>query len=155
MPGLARILSFSGTDPDSSIFRYTFGQFFGSRTDFTISCYSPGFYRFPVLTPILPFSVVLRIVFRFSQGFYLLPRLPLILSFSGTEHDSTIFRYSFEMFLGSRTDSTFSRYSHGFYRFSVLTLILPFFRTRSDSFSVLAQILPFPGTRPDSIIYRY
>ena len=51
-------------------------------------------------------------------------------------------------------DSTFSRYTVGFYHFSILTLILPFFGTRSDSFSVLARILPFPATRPYSILFQ-
>ena len=122
--------------------------------DSTISQYSPEFYHFVVLTLILPFfgtrsdrfSVIVRIL--------LFPGLARILSFSGTDPDSTIFQYSSGQCFGNRTDSTFSRYLPEFYHFSVLTMILPFFGTRSDSFSVIAPILPFPGTRPDSIIFR-
>ena len=92
-------------------------------------------------------------VFRYSHGFYLFPVLARILPFSGTDTDSTIFRYSSGQFFGTRKDSTFSRYSSGFYRFQVLTLILPFFGTRWDSFSVLARILAFSGPDTDSTIF--
>ena len=151
-PVLAQILVFSDPDTDSTIFCYSSGKFFGTRPDSTFSRYSPGYYRFQLLTLILPFfgtrgnsfSVLARIL-----PFLVLAR---ILAFSGTDTDSTIFPYSWGLFFGTRTDSTFSRYSPGFYRFQLLTLILPFFGTRRHSFSLLARILPFPGTRPDSTI---
>ena len=93
-------------------------------------------------------------VVRYSHGFYLFPVLARILPFSGPDTDSTIFGYSSGQFFGTRPDSTFSRYSPGFYRFQVLTLILPFFGTRRHSFSVLARILRFPDTLPDSTGFR-
>ena len=102
-------------------------------------------------------------VFQYSHGFYVFPVLARIQPFSGNDTDSTIFRYSWGQFFGTRTDlpfpgtrtdSTFSQYSSGFYRFQLLTLILPFFGTRRHSFSVLARILPFPGTLPDFTFFR-
>ena len=119
--------------------------FFGARGDnFSVLAWiltfpgtSPDSTVFPVLSPILPVS--------------------------GLDSDSTIFRYSSGQFFGTDTDSTFSRYSPAFYQFPVLTLILLFFGTRSDSFSVPARILPFSGlarilsfsgTDPDSTIFR-
>ena len=144
-PVLARILAFSSTDTDSTIFWFSWGQFFGTRMNFTFSRYSPGFYRFPVLV---------GTVFRCSHGCYLFPVLARILAFSDLDNDSTIYCYSSGMFFGTRPDSTFSRYSTGFYRFQLLTLILPFFGTRRHSFSVLARILLFPGTLPDFTVFR-
>ena len=85
---LARILPFTDSRPDSTIFRY-----------------SDRFH---------PLLVLAGTVFRYSYGFYLFPVLAPILSFSGTDRDSSIFRYSFGQFFGTRTDSTFSRYSPGF-----------------------------------------
>ena len=76
-----------------------------------------------------------------------------ILLFSGPHTDSNIFQYSSGKFFVTRTEYTLSRYSPGFDHFSVLTLILPYFDTRSNSFSILARILPIPGGRPDSIIF--
>ena len=154
-PVLARILSFSGTDSDSTIFRYSFGQFFGTRRDSTFSRYSPGFYHFPVLTLILPFFGTR------SDSFSVLAR---ILPFPGTDPDSAIFRYWFGQFFDNRTDSSLSRYSPGFYHFLVLTLILHFsvlvrtvFRYAQGFylFPVLARILSFSGTDPYSAIFRY
>ena len=94
------------------------------------------------------FSVLVRTVFRYSQGFYLFPVLARILSFSGTDADSTIFRHSFGQCFGTRRDSTFSRYSPGFYHFPILPPILPFSDTRPDCFSIVSQILPFPRYSP-------
>ena len=84
-PGLAPILSFSVSDPDSTFFRYSFGQLFGSRTDSTFSRDSPGFYRFPVQTLILPFFGTR------SDSFSVIAR---ILPFPGSRPDSIVFRYS-------------------------------------------------------------
>ena len=81
---LARILAFSGPDTDSSIFWCSWGQFFDTRIDSTFSRYSPGFYRFQVLTLILPFFGTRR------DSFSVLAR---ILPFPGTRPDSTVFRY--------------------------------------------------------------
>ena len=69
---------------------------------------------------------------------------------SGTLTDSIILLYWSGQFFGTRTDSTFCRYSPGFNNVPVLTHILPFFRTGTDSFSVLARIEPFAGTSLDS-----
>ena len=84
-PILARIPPFSGSHTDSALFRYSSGQFFGSGTDSTFSWYSPGFYHFPVLTLILPFSDTR------PDSFSVVAR---ILPFPGTRPNSTIFRYS-------------------------------------------------------------
>ena len=113
-PVLARILAFSDLDTDSTIFCYSSGMFFGTRPDSTFSRYSPGFYRFQLLTLILPFFGTRR--HSFSVLARILPFLVLamILGFSGIDIDSTIFRYSWGQFVGTRTDSTFSRYSPGF-----------------------------------------
>ena len=134
----ARILSFSDTDGDSTIFRYSVGQFFGTRTDSPFSRYSPGFNHFAVLKLILPFFGT-----RPSSFFV----LAWILPFLGTRPNSIIFRYSklFDPFLVIA--GTVFRYSHGFYLFLVLARILRFFDTQSD--------LPFSATHTDSIIFRY
>ena len=154
-PVVAGILSFSVIDPDSTIFRQWFGQFFGNRTDSIFSRYSLRFSHFPVLTLILPFFGTRLDNFSVLARILPYPVLARILPFSGTDPNSTIFWYSFAQFFGTRIDSTFSRYSPGFHHFPVLTLILPFFGTRSYSFSVIARILYFPGTRPDSFIFRF
>ena len=65
---LVPILPFSGTRPDSTIFR----------------C-SHRFEHFPVLAGTF---------FRYSYRFYLFPVLARILPFFGTHTDSTLFRYS-------------------------------------------------------------
>ena len=61
---LARILLFPGTLPettifrsshDSTIFRYSSGQFFDTRTNSPFSRHLPGFFHFSVLTLIRPF----------------------------------------------------------------------------------------------------
>ena len=100
-PVLARILSFFGTYPDSTIFRYSFGQFFctstdstfsrysfgqffGTRTESTFFRYSPVFYHFPILTRIPPF---------FSTRSDIFSVLARNLHFSGTCPDSIIFPY--------------------------------------------------------------
>ena len=82
---LAQILRFSDTHTDSTIFRYSSGQFFGSGTDSTFSGYSPEFYHFSVLTLILPFFDTR------PDSFSIVAR---ILPFPCTRPDSTIFRYS-------------------------------------------------------------
>ena len=124
---LARILPFSVTRPESTIFRY-----------------SQSFYPFPVLV---------RTIFRYSHGFYLFPVLNQILLFLGTHIDSTIFLLSPGQIFDTRPDSTFSPYSPGFYYFSVLTLIRPFYGILQDHFSILAWILTLPRTCQDSIIF--
>ena len=165
---LARILSFSDIDTDSTIFRYLFAQFFGTHTDSTFSQNSPGYYHFSVLTLILPFFRCHLVRFLVIARILHFPGVARILSFFGTDPDFTIIRYSCRQFFGTRTDSTFPRYSPGFYQFSVMTLILPFFVTRLHSFSVhtdsafsryspefyhfsiLTLIPPFFGTRSHS-----
>ena len=84
-PVLARILPFSGTHTHSNVFRYSFRQIFGTRTDSTFSRYSPGFYHFSELALIGPFFG------SHPNSFSILARL---LPFPGTRPDSTIFRYS-------------------------------------------------------------
>ena len=105
---LFRSLLFSGTDTDSTLFRYSSGKFFGTRTDSTFPEYSPEFYHFAVLTLILPFQLLVRKVSRYSYGFFLFLVVARILPFFATDTDSTLFQYSSGKFLGSRTDSTFS-----------------------------------------------
>ena len=117
--------------------------------------YLPGFYHFPVLTLILPFSETRPISFSIVAR---------ILSFLGTCPDSTIFRYSHWIYPFSKLvqtvfqywhGSTFSPYAPGLYHFQVLALILPFSDTRPESFSLLARIVHFPDIRPDSTIVWY
>ena len=143
---LARILSFLGTHPDSPIFRYShrFDPF--SVLVGTVFRHSYGFYLFPVITQIWPFSGT-------RQDNLLI--IAQILPFPGTPPDSTIFQYwhRFDPFLVLAV--TVFRHSHRFYLFPVLTQIRPFSGTHWDSFSIIAQILPFPGTLPDSAIFRY
>ena len=148
---LARIRPFSSTETDSTIFQYSFGQLFDTRTDstivvtrldYTLSWYTLGFKHFPILKLILPFfgtlsdsySILARIlplpssrpdsiifrsshwfyhfsilalhIFRYSHGLYLFPIFSRIRPFSGTHTDSTIFRYSFEQFFDTRSNST-------------------------------------------------
>ena len=151
-PVLARILAFSGPDTDSTIFRCSWGQLFGTRMDSTFSRYSPGSTVFRYRHLFYHFSVLVGTVFRYSQGFYLFPVLARILSFSGTDADSTIFRYSFGQFFCTRRDSTFSRYSPGFYhfwyshRFNPFPVLVGTIFGHSHGFylfPVLARILPF------------
>ena len=107
---VAGILLFSGPHTDSTIFRYSLGKFVVTRTDYTLSRYSPPdstifrhshwFYHF---------SILVQTVSRYSHVFYLFPVVARILSFSGTDPDITIFRYSSRKFLGTWTDSTFTR----------------------------------------------
>ena len=89
------ILSFYGTHTDSTIFRFSFGQFFNSGTDSTVSRYLPGFDHFPVLTLILPFFETR------PESFWIVAR---ILPFLGTRPNSTFF--------WTHTNSTLFRYSH-------------------------------------------
>ena len=153
MPVLARIQQCYGTYTHSTIFLYWSEQFFGTRTDSTFCRYSPGFNNVPVLTLILPFSVLVRTVLRYSHGFHLLPVLARIQHFFGSHTDSTIFPYWSGQFFGTRTDCTFCGFSPGFSNVPIHTLILPFFHTGPNSFSVLARMPPFTGTRPDSTIF--
>ena len=106
---MPRILPFIGIHADSTLFTYPIGQFFGHRTDSTLSRepldyaiyrYSRGFYPFPIPD---------RSVFRYSHGFYLIPIVPRILPFIDLPADSTLFRYLTDQFFGGRTDSTRSR----------------------------------------------
>ena len=109
----------------SSIFTkidFQSGYFFDTRTDSTISRYSPGFFHFSVLFN--PFLILAQTVFRYSHGFYLFPVLTRILPFFGTHTNSTLFRYSPRQFFDTRRDSTF---------FPVLARILPFFGTHTNS----------------------
>ena len=123
-----------------------------------------GSHHQEVLARILPFSVVTQIrpFFGTRRGSFFI--IATILPFPATRPDSTIFWYSnrfdpFPIIVG-----TIFRHTHGFYLFPVLTRILPFFgthtdspfsSTRRDSFSIIARILPFLGTNPDSAILRY
>ena len=95
-PVLTPILAFFRTHIDSTLFRYSPGQFFDTRTDSTFSRYSPGFYHFWVLIKIRPFSDDLQDSISIVAQ---------ILPFPDTYPDSTIF--------GTHTDSTLFRYSPG------------------------------------------
>ena len=151
----ARIPPFFGTKKNLTLFWYSSGQFFDSRTDSTFSQYSHEFYHFSVLTQNRPFSGTSR------------DRLLIrarILTFPSTHPDSTIFRYSHRLDPFSVLTGKVFRYSHGLYHFpvlaqillfSVLTEIRLFSGTRRDCFSIIAPILPFPGTLPDTTIFRY
>ena len=113
-PVLARILPFFVTHTYSTLFRYSPGQFFdtrtdstffGTRTDTTFSRYSLGFDHFSVPSLIQPFSGIL------PDSCSILAR---ILPFFVTHTNSTLFGYSPELFFNTHRNSTFSRYSHGF-----------------------------------------
>ena len=132
---LARNLSFPGTRPYNTIFRYShrfyhfrysFGQFFGTRTESFYLGNSPGFHHF-----------------RYSHGFY---------------H----FRYSYGEFFGSRMESFFSGNSPGCYYFSIFARILPFsvliwtvfqYSHGIFFFREHAHIIQFFDTRIDSTIF--
>ena len=164
----ARILPFFGTHTDQTLFLYSPGQFFDTRSDSIFSGYSPRFHYFSILTLIRPFSGTS------PHSFSILGQ---ILPFSGARPDSTIFRYSLirplfgarrdsfsilaqiRHFLGTRPDSTIFQYSHSFDTFSVLAVTV--FRyshgfylfpvlARFYHFSVLTLIRPFSSTRPHS-----
>ena len=103
---MARILPFIGIHADSSLFRFSPGQFSvlarilldpGNAPDSAIYQYSCGFFPFPILA---------RSVFWYSYEFYLIPVVPQILPFIGVHADSTLFRYPTGQFFGTRTDST-------------------------------------------------
>ena len=84
-PVVSQIRLFFGTHTDSSLFRYSTGQFFNTRMDTSFSWYSPGFYYFSVLTLIRRFFCNRR------ESFSILAR---ILPFPRTCPKTTIFRYS-------------------------------------------------------------
>ena len=144
-PVLARILPFFGTHTNSTLFRYSLGQIFDTRTDSTFFGYltrpDSSFFRYSHRFD--PFSVLVGTIFLYLHGFYLFLVFSPILPFLSTHTDSTLFRYSPWTFFDTSTDSTFWRYSPGFYHFSVLTLIRPFSGTRRDNFMTLARMLPF------------
>ena len=148
-------MPFFGTHTDSTLFRYSLGQFVDTRTDsipFPNTDLDPAIFLY--LHRFDPLSILVGIVFRHSHGFAFSRYRPSILPFFGTHTYSTLFRYSPGQIVDSRTDSTFSRYSPGFYHFSVLTQIRPFFGNRGDSFSILVRILPFFCTHTDSTLFR-
>ena len=163
LPILARILSFSGTDPDSAIFRYWFEQFFGTRIDSTfpgtrpdsiILRYWPWFYHFSVLV-----RTVSRLPHRFSlfldsRGLYCFPVQTLILPFFGTRSDSFSVLARILPFPGTRPDSIVFRYRPWFYHFSVLIRRVFRFSYRFYLFPVISQILPFFGTHTDWTLFR-
>ena len=130
---LARVLTFPGTLPDSTIFRYShwFDPF--PVLVRTIFRYSNGFYLFPVLARILLFSVLTlsRPFFGNSWDNFSIPSR--ILPFPGTLPDTTIFRDSHWFDPFPVLVRTIFRYSHGFYLFPVLARILLFFGTNIDS----------------------
>ena len=104
---LARILPFFCTDTYSTLFRYSPILFLR---------YSHGFYLFPILAQILPFfgTHTYYTIFRYSPG-------------------STIFTYSHGFYPISLFAQTVFRFLHGFYLYPVLSCILLFFGTYTDS----------------------
>ena len=126
---LARNLSFLGTRPDSTFFRY-----------------SHGFYYFPVL---------IWTLFRYWHEIFLFREVARMLPFFDTRTDSTIFRCSYGKFFGTRTESFFSGNTPVYYYFLIHAQILPFSGTHMDSFLVLTQNHSVPGTRADSTICPY
>ena len=85
IPVLARILPFIGIHTDGKLFRDSPGQFFGIRTDSTLSRYWPGFYHFSVFTLVVTFCRTRRVSFSV---------LARILRDPGITPDSIICRYS-------------------------------------------------------------
>ena len=135
---LSQTLLFFGRHTDSTIFRYSSGQFFNTCMDSTFSRYSTGFDYFSVLTLIRHFFANHRDSFSILARILLFPgTLPETTIFRSS-HDSTIFRYSSGQFFDTRTNSPFSRHLLGFFHFSVLKLIRPFFGNHRESFSMLA-----------------
>nr|CAN81083.1 hypothetical protein VITISV_028867 [Vitis vinifera] len=156
--------------PNSTIFRYLPGPFFGTRPNFTRFRYLPGTFSGtrPEPSPVLarsffgtcsnPSPVLARNLLRYSPG-----------PFSGTRPDPS-----------PVLARTLLRYSPGAFSFSgirpnpspVVARILPVFGTCPKPspvlartlfryspefypFSVLARIPPFFGTRSDSTVFRY
>ena len=105
--------------------------------DSSFSRQSPGFYHFPVLTLILPFSEPRPDCFS---------KVAWILPFTGTRPDSTIFQYSHWFYPFRKLVRTVFQRCHGFFLFSVLAQILPFLE--------VTLILSFYGTHTDSTIFR-
>ena len=132
-------MPFFGTHTDSTLFRYSQrfdpfryspGQLFDTRTDFTFFWYSPGFYYCSVLTQIRPFFGTRRDSFLIlvpilpfpitRPGFYHFSVLTQIRPFFGTRRDSFSILVPILPFPGTRPDSTILRYSHRFDPFSIL-----------------------------------
>ena len=82
---------FLGNTPRFYHFRYSYGQFFGSRMESFFSWSSPGYYNFSILARILPFSVLIWTVFRYTHGIFLFREHSRIIPFFDTCTDSTIF----------------------------------------------------------------
>ena len=135
-----------GEQTDSTLFRYSSGHFFGTRTISNFSRYSPGFYNFWVLTQIVPSSDTR------PDSFSVLTR---ILNFPGTRPHSTIFGYSHRLHPLLIFVWTLFRYSHGFYLFPVLALILPFLGSHTDCTLFRYSSGQFFDTRTDSTFSRY
>ena len=93
-PILVRILAFCVTHIDSTIFRYSSGMFFGTRTDSSFSSARPDSTILRYSHWFYYFSVFVQTVFWYCHRFYVFPVLARILPFCGTHTDSTIFRYS-------------------------------------------------------------
>ena len=121
-PVLVQILLFLGEHTDCTLFRYSSGQCFDTRTNSTFSRYSPIF-NFWVRKKIVPSSDTR------PDSISILTR---ILPFPGTHPDSTIFGYSQRLYLLPILVRTVFRYSDGFYLFPVLAPILPFLGTHTD-----------------------
>ncbi len=82
---------FLGNSPGFYHFRYSYGQFFGTRTKSFFLGNSPRFYHFSILARILPFSVLIWTVFRYSHEIFLFREHSRIIPFFDTRTDSTIF----------------------------------------------------------------
>ena len=165
------MLPFFGTPTDSSLFRYSSGQFLPTLTDSSFSRYSSGCYHFSVLPHIRPFSDTGRESFfdthtdstfsRYSPGFYHFFVLPTIRPFSGTRGESFWILVRIVPFHGTRLDSTIFRYSHRFDRFPlpVRTVFgyshefyIFLYSSACYNFSVLPQIRPFSGIGLESLL---
>ena len=142
-----------------------------TRTDSTISRYTPRFYHFLVLPQIRPFSgtrgnsiwlLCTDSTFsRYSPGFYHFFVLPTIRPFSGTRGESFWILVRIVPFHGTRLDSTIFRYSHRFDRFPlpVRTVFgyshefyIFLYSSACYNFSVLPQIRPFSGIGLESLL---
>ena len=123
-PVLTRMMPFFGSPTESTLFWYTPGQYFDTRTNSTFSRYWPRFCHFSVFTLIRPFSDTRR------DSFLTLVR---ILPFPGTDPDDAILWYSHIVDPFLVLPGTVFRQLYELYLFPVLTPIQPFFGTHTDS----------------------
>ena len=138
--------SYQESGYQSTIFRYSHRIDPFSLLVGTVFRYAPGFSYFSILTLIRPFSSTRQDNFSILKWFLPLP---------GTLPNSIIFRHShwFDPFFVIA--GTVFPYLHGFYLFPVLSRILLFFGTHTDSTLFRYSSEQFFDTRMDSTFSRY